>query len=121
MKKIWLVGFCTILFWACQKESYDVLPTSDFDDYQTIKTLTNEEGVLIKESDQFSVIITENESGDVDQHSGSNRFIAGNLPAELKGKRKAKIVFSGEVKQHPYSAQVLGVGRPLKLIKIRLK
>ncbi|RYU95648.1 hypothetical protein [Emticicia agri] len=121
MKNLLILGFCTMFLGACEKQSFEVSPTTEVDKYQTIKIFTEQEGRLIKESDQFSVIITKNDSGDFNENDALHRFVADNLPAELKEKKKVKIVFSGELKQYPYAAQSLMVGRPLKLTKIRLK
>ncbi|GAB3504061.1 hypothetical protein [Emticicia fontis] len=123
MKKLWMLGLCTMLFWACTKKDIDVSPVSDIDNLPTIETFNNKEGYLMKVNDQLTVIVVE---GVMDPLScaalPSHRFTAANLPAELKGKHETRIIFSGEVKQVVQTNNtVLYPGIPLKLTKIKLK
>ncbi len=123
MKKLLVLGFCTLFFVACQKESFDVSPTSDIDNLPTIQTINNKDGYLMKVNADLTVIVME---GVMDPLScaalPSHRFAVANLPAELKGKNETKIVFSGEVKQNIQTGDfVLYAGIPLKLTKIKLK
>lgn len=122
MKKLLALGFCTMFFVACQKDSFDVSPVSDIDNLPTIQTINNKEGYLMKVNADLTVIVVE---GVMDPLScaalPSHRFAVANLPAELKDKHEAKIVFSGEVKQNIQADLVLYAGIPLKLTKIKLK
>ena len=122
MKKLWVLGFCMMFFMACQKESFDVSPTSDIDNLTTLQTISNKDGYLMKVNADLTVIVVE---GVMDPLScaaqPSHRFAVANLPAALKGKHETKIVFSGEVKQNVQGDLVLYAGIPLKLTKIKLK
>lgn len=123
MKKLLTLGFCMMFFVACQKESFDVSPTSDIDNLPTLQTFTNKEGYLMKVNEELTVIVVQSEMDPLSCAAlPSHRFTVANLPTELKGKHETKIVFSGEVKQVVQSDNtVLYVGIPLKLTKIKLK
>lgn len=123
MKKLLALGFCALVFLACQKESFDVSPTSDIDSLPTIETFNNKEGYLMKVNDQLTVIVVQSVMDPLSCAAmPSHRFSVANLPAELKGKHETKIIFSGEVKQVVRTDNtVLYVGIPLKLTKIKLK
>lgn len=116
------LGFCTLFFVACQKESFNVSPTSDIDNLPTLQTISNKDGYLMKVNENLTVIVVQSE---MDRFScaalPSHRFAVANLPAELKGKHEIKIIFSGEVKQNIQTDLVLYAGIPLKLTKIKLK
>ncbi|WP_435352781.1 hypothetical protein [Emticicia sp. SJ17W-69] len=122
MKKLFLLIGISV-FLACQKETIEVAAVSDFDDLKTISTIKNKNGFLMDAGNNLTVIVVEGDTDNFDPLScvanPSERYIVGNLPAELKNKTDLKIVFSGEVKEPSISASLLGI--PLKLTKIRVK
>ncbi|WP_394990060.1 hypothetical protein [Emticicia sp.] len=122
MKKIFIL--CSILFFvACQKENIEVVAVSDYDNLKTTKTIKNQNGFLMDAGNNLTVIVVEGNGDNFDPLScaanPSERYVVGNLPAQLKLKTDLKIVFSGEVKESVISASLLGI--PLKLTKIRVK
>ena len=123
MKKLLLLIICASVFSACQKETIEVASVSDFDNLKTISTLKNQKGFLMDAGNNLTVIIVEGDSDNFDPLScvanPSERYVVGNLPAELKNKTDLKIIFSGEVKEVSGSIPPLGI--PLKLTKIRVK
>lgn len=123
MKKLLLLIICASVFSACQKETIEVAPVSDFDNLKTISTLKNQKGFLMDAGNNLTVIVVEGDSDNFDPLScvanPSERYVVGNLPAELKNKTDLKIIFSGEVKEVSGSIPPLGI--PLKLTKIRVK
>lgn len=122
MKKFLMLGFFMMFFMACQKESFDVSPTSDIDNLPTLQTINNKDGYLMKVNTDLTVIVVQSEMDPLScAAQPSHRFVVANLPAELKGKHETKIVFSGEVKQNIQTDPVLYAGIPLKLTKIKLK
>jgi hypothetical protein len=121
MKKLLIPGFFIVVLGGCQKQSFEIPPTSAYDSMPTIRVLWNKEGYLERANKYVSVITIKNESGDYDENDPLTRFVPGNLPAELKDKKKVRIVFSGQVREDPYSAQSARIGTPLKLTQIKLK
>ncbi len=123
MKKLLLITTCVSIFLACQKETIDVAPVSDYDNLKTVKILKNQNGFLMGAGNNLSVIVVQVDSKDFDPLScaanPSERYVIGNLPAELKNKNDLKIVFSGEVKESSITGVFIGI--PLKLTKIRVK
>lgn len=123
MKKLLLIIICASVFISCQKETIEVAPVSDFDNLKTTSTLKNQKGFLMDAGNNLTVIIVEGDSDNFDPLScvanPSERYVVGNLPAELKNKTDLKIIFSGEVKE--VSGSILPLGIPLKLTKIRVK
>ncbi|WP_337043371.1 hypothetical protein [Emticicia sp. 17c] len=125
MKNLWVFCISLLLFSACEKQGLDVSPVSDFDNLQTVGTIKNKEGFLMKASPELTVIVAQGDSDDFDPLScvanPSERYVVGNLPAELKDKTDLKIIFSGEIKQNSSANLALYSGIPLKLTKIRVR
>ncbi len=123
MKKLFPIVICVSVFMACQKETIEVAAVSDFDSLKTTSTIKNQNGFLMDAGNNLTVIVVEGDTDTFDLLScvanPSERYLVGNLPAELKNKTDLKIVFSGEVKEPSLSASLLGI--PLKLTKIRVK
>ena len=122
MKKLFILS--SILFCvACQKESIEVVAVSDYDNLKTTSTIKNKNGFLMDAGNNLTVIVVEGDGDNFNPLScaanPSERYMVGNLPAQLKNKTDLKIVFSGEVKEPSLSSSLLEI--PLKLTKIRVK